>query len=94
MSVGRVRATISGVTSRVNGIMPSRTPSAIEITTPPVTAAKERATNGILPRVSPTATPNIGVINGETSIAPMTTAGLLAMRPKPAISVARPSRTK
>ena len=56
-------------------------------TTPTISARAARPRSRGSPRTSARAMPKMGVINGATSMAPMTTAVLLATRPKLAISV-------
>ena len=50
-----------------------------------VTPCGKILSNGELPWTSARPAPKIGVIKGETNIAPMTTAVLLAINPKQAI---------
>ena len=53
--------------------------------TPPNSAMAACRNRRKSPRESARAMPKIGAIKGETSIAPMTTAALLASKPKAAI---------
>ena len=54
-----------------------------------VSAARSRRRS---PRASANAVPRIGVISGETSIAPMIKVELFTSKPKLAITAERPSR--
>ena len=82
---GLVRASISGVTSSANGNRPRTTANATISSTPPNSATNALRNKRRSPRESANAMPKIGAISGETSMAPITTAALLASKPKAAI---------
>jgi hypothetical protein len=81
-SVGEVLDSISGVTSVVMGADPRRAPNAMARITPPTSARAAFPTSAAFPLIIPRAMPKMGVMSGDTSIAPMTTAALLATRPR------------
>ena len=83
-----MRASISLVTSCTTGNEPNTAPKATAKNTPPNSALKAWESRGVSPRTMPRAMPKMGVIRGETSMAPMTTAALLATRPRLAMSEA------
>ncbi len=84
-SVGLTLESISGVASRARGRKPNNAEKNIASTVPTTTDLSEFAKSLASPSTSPREEPMIGVIRGDTSIAPMITAVLLAMRPKAAI---------
>ena len=86
--VGSVRASISEVTSVVKGSDPNRAPKNMARITPPNSARTARPKSWVSPRTMPRDMPNMGVMSGETSMAPMTTATLFKTRPRLAIKEA------
>lgn len=72
---------------------PCRNDSKITKPTPPNSATSADRSKRMSLRDRPTEIPKMGVIKGETSMAPITTAGLFASKPKVAITTEEPSRT-
>ncbi len=68
------------------GSEPSAAETDTASSTPPNSAAKDLRNSPMSPRTSARETPKMGVISGETSIAPMTTAGLFSSSPNAAMS--------
>ena len=84
--VGRTLDSISGVASSARGKNPNSAEKKIAKTVPTTTDLIELAKSLVSPITRPNDDPIIGVIRGETNIAPIITAVLLAISPNAAIN--------
>ncbi len=85
-SDGCRRASISGV-SRLSGLSSASTDATSRASTTPTAIVRTAPRNSVSSRLRiAIANETIGDINGASTIAPITTAGLLSIRPRPASS--------